>query len=74
MAAIKTLYIHIGVPKTGSSAIQHFLDLNKNQLYSDGYIYKQLKVKNYDCSTRVESSSGEIQTIEELRFIPKYRN
>lgn len=34
-----TLYLHIGTPKTGTSAIQKFLPLNKELLEEQGYCY-----------------------------------
>ena len=35
----KTLYLHIGGHKTGTSAIQYFLCLNRNNLLNNGYLY-----------------------------------
>lgn len=35
----KTLYLHIGTPKTGSSAIQTFLEQNRETLRSKGIDY-----------------------------------
>jgi len=37
----KTLYIHIGRPKVGSSAIQHFLWDNRSVLAKNGYLYPE---------------------------------
>lgn len=34
---MKTLYLHIGRPKTGSTAIQEFLNINKEPLHKMGY-------------------------------------
>lgn len=42
---MKTLYVHIGTPKTGSSAIQEFCSVNRKLLESKGYCYP--KFKNY---------------------------
>ena len=39
MKSKKTIYIHIGTPKTGSSAIQAFLKLNADLLQEKGYLY-----------------------------------
>jgi hypothetical protein len=36
---MRKLYLHIGMPKTGSSAIQAFLLLNANELKKKGYYY-----------------------------------
>lgn len=35
----KTLFIHIGAHKTGTSAIQKFLSLNRENLKNNGYLY-----------------------------------
>lgn len=35
----KILYLHIGAHKTGSSAIQKFLSLNRGKLVRNGYLY-----------------------------------
>ena len=35
---MKTLYIHMGAPKTGSTAIQTFLEQNSKRLYQDGIL------------------------------------
>ena len=36
---MKTLYLHIGTHKTGSTAIQHFFKVNKEVLKTMGYTY-----------------------------------
>ena len=38
----KTLYIHIGAHKTGSSAIQQFLASNRHILRKNGYLYPKM--------------------------------
>ncbi len=70
----RTLYIHIGVRKTGTSAIQDFLDLNKARLYKDGYIFRLPKLYDYDRSTRIQNSKGEYVVVENYRTYPKLRN
>lgn len=37
----KNLYIHIGLHKTGSTTLQHFLKINKNVLKKLGYLYAE---------------------------------
>lgn len=39
---MKVLYLHIGMPKTGSSALQSFFARNKERLYEDGIWYPEL--------------------------------
>ncbi|MGE4192816.1 MAG: hypothetical protein AB7E51_05460 [Pseudodesulfovibrio sp.] len=34
-----TVYVHIGAPKTGSTALQCFLDRNRDRLRGEGYLY-----------------------------------
>lgn len=39
---MKTLYLHIGLPKTGSTAIQRFCFYNKEILANNGYCYDKI--------------------------------
>lgn len=39
---MKKLYLHIGTPKTGTSALQSFFSKNREQLYRDGIWYPNL--------------------------------
>ena len=36
---MKTLYLHIGTPKTATSSIQKFLAQNREVLESEGYVF-----------------------------------
>ena len=38
---MKTLYLHIGTPKTATSSIQKFLDENKETLEKHGYCFPE---------------------------------
>ena len=42
-----TLYLHIGTPKTGSSAIQDFLAENTRQLEKEQYVFPDFGVRYY---------------------------
>ena len=39
---MRTIYLHIGMPKTGTSAIQYFLSANQALLEEKGLIYRQM--------------------------------
>jgi len=45
-----TIYIHIGTHKTGTSAIQDFLALNKKVLKRKGFLFPQQSRRNYFAS------------------------
>ncbi len=49
---MKTLYIHLGTPKTGTTAIQEFLDQNSDVLYKKGYIFRYMPFHKYATKTR----------------------
>jgi len=42
--ARKTVYVHIGSPKTGTSALQHFWAINRESLKNDGIIFPKTKI------------------------------
>lgn len=49
-----TVYLHIGMNKTGSSAIQHYLSSNRQKLVAKGLLYPQVGCLNnahYELST-----------------------
>lgn len=48
---MKTLYLHIGMPKTGTSSIQKFLSTNRSALGQYGYCYPKLSA-DYVCNNR----------------------
>ena len=62
---MKTLYLHIGLPKTGTSAIQSFLMANPEVLEKQGYCYKPVPFsypkisKNRNCHFLVDNSYDE---------------
>lgn len=57
---MKTIYIHIGAPKTGTSAIQHFLKDNRNKLLEKGFLY---------CNTGMTENSGQAKLAWNLKDI-----
>ena len=44
---MKTLYLHIGMPKTGTTYLQHFLHKNNAVLQQEGYCFPNFEV-NFD--------------------------
>ncbi|MCH5299354.1 MAG: hypothetical protein J1E96_06290 [Ruminococcus sp.] len=42
---MSTLYLHIGMPKTGTSYIQNFLRLNNDTLKQKGYVYPDFGIR-----------------------------
>lgn len=54
----KTLYLHIGLPKTGTSSIQQFFELNRTLLQDNGYLYPQ---------TGIAKGSGHARIAEEVK-------
>lgn len=43
----KTIYLHIGIGKTGTSSIQKFLYLNRDKLLDDNTLYPLSGIQNY---------------------------
>ncbi len=39
---MKRLYVHIGTPKTATTSIQHFLMINPDAFYKDGFIFRPM--------------------------------
>lgn len=57
---MKTLYIHIGTPKTGTSAIQDFLDKNSSRLKEKGYLYRRMELKDFDRNMATVDEEGNL--------------
>ena len=49
---MKTLYLHIGMPKTGTTSIQTFCELNRELLKEMGYWYPESIHKYKNVSIR----------------------
>jgi hypothetical protein len=71
----KTIYLHIGMPKTGTSSLQLFLQKNKEILENNGYCYPDIPIhysgisKMRNAHFLVGSSFGEIdeKDVEKIR-------
>lgn len=50
---MKTIYLHIGAPKTGTSALQHFFYMNAERMYEDGIWYPE-----FEASLKIEEKLG----------------
>ena len=48
----KTLYLHIGQPKTGTTAIQQFCDINADALAKQGLVYERWAYPQYNAPLR----------------------
>ncbi len=57
---MRTIYIHIGAPKTGTSAIQVFLRKNRKKLLKNGILY---------CNTGMTENSGQAKLAWNLKGI-----
>lgn len=56
---MKTLYLHIGTPKTGTSALQSFFLKNRERLYEDGIWYPDLAASlKWEEKLKVFSGNG----------------
>jgi hypothetical protein len=53
----KTLYIHIGAHKTGTSAIQRFLSTNREILKGNGYLYPGHDIAHHDMAEEFRTLS-----------------
>lgn len=66
------LYLHIGTHKTGTSAIQNYLKLNKKILRKQGYLYIQAKRKEY--YERVKTGEGYAVTSAQYKKYQKLKS
>lgn len=55
---MKTLYVHIGMAKTGTTALQYFLWENRQVLEKHGYCYPSMRCAYSDLSTANETRNG----------------
>jgi hypothetical protein len=51
----KTIFLHIGPPKTGTSAIQQFLSANRKILKENGYLYPGRGLAHHDMAREFHS-------------------
>ncbi len=54
----KTLYVHIGMAKTGTTALQYFLWENRGVLEQKGYCYPSMRLAYPDVATVNETRNG----------------
>ena len=47
MSSKKTCYLHIGAPKTGSTALQSFLFENRQRLADHGWVYPEVSLRGF---------------------------
>lgn len=55
---MKTLYVHIGMAKTGTTALQYFLWENRALLEQKGYCYPSMRLAYPDVATVNETRNG----------------
>ena len=74
---MKTLYIHIGTPKTATTSLQHFCEENENILEEKGYCYpifphkfKHISItrNGFFISYKARDESGNRNYLEEEKF------
>lgn len=76
----KTIYIHIGMPKTGSSAIQAFLTLNYNKLLKKGVFFPNPPKFDHAFQTTIGNAAilrklFENNEVDEVRkYIEKFKD
>lgn len=64
---MKTLYIHIGTPKTGTTSLQNFLEDNQAELLKHG-VYYPLNLGHY------APPKGEPESVSSGNFFPAYEH
>ncbi|WP_018124271.1 hypothetical protein [Desulfovibrio oxyclinae] len=71
---MSTLYIHIGIPKTGSTAIQQTLFENPEPLLSEGFVYypNELGVDTHNPLARSWFENSADSTFEKWRYLKRY--
>ena len=52
----KTVYIHIGAPKTGTTAIESFFALNRNSLRKNGYLYPGYGLDHHEIANEINDT------------------
>jgi len=63
---VKKIYLHIGAGKTGTSALQSQLAINRNRLMDHGYFYPEAKSDKLSSKFRI-SSGNAVELGRELR-------
>lgn len=60
---MKTVYLHIGMPKTGTKSLQKFLTVNKQALKKHGYACPKVPIK-YESATEWKNAHFFIETLD----------
>lgn len=60
---MKTVYLHIGMPKTGTKSLQKFLKVNKQALKKHGYACPKVPIK-YESATEWKNAHFFIETLD----------
>ncbi len=60
---MKSLFVHIGMHKTGTTAIQHFLSSNKANLERLGYLYPGNAIAQHEIGWMLKGKGGNLDKI-----------